>query len=345
MTDATPSSVVLITGASGFVGYHIARVLNARGYKLRALLRPPFDRPAVQRLIALGIEPVYGDLLQPDSYQSALKGARYVFHTGGIHRIWTPNPQLTLDTNITASRQLFIAARESGVEQFIFTSSIKSLGITRDGCLITEDTPYELEEVDGTYGLSKRFAEQELLALDSGSMQLKLLNPSAICGPGDLGDTPTIDLIRRFLNGRIKAALDTRMGLVDVRDVALAHAQALDHAQPRRQHLLCAENFTLDELFDLLNVLAGTHYRTWKIPYPLAHAIAWAGEGLSRLTGKAPPVSASSVRIAQLRPGYDGSRAAQTLGLSYLPIRQSLADTLTWLRNPADSLKGDGLNS
>ncbi len=327
------SRKVFITGATGFVGFHVASKLAESGFKVTALVRDSSTEAAVFRLKAEGIETVVGDLLNPLSYRDAIKGASFVFHCAAVHKLWSKNPAEFYQINVEGTKVLLHETVQSGAEQFVYTSSIKTVGLVPGG-ISDEQTEYNLWDLDGHYGRSKYLAERWLL--NSGEkIPIKILNPAAVIGPGDLSMTPTMKLISCFMRGRIGFSFETSVGLVDVRDVAKCHVLALDKAKHKEKYILCSTNVTYQQLFAHLSQLTGVPLPHWKMPYSLAFFLAYADSAVSKLLAKPPLVSPSGLRIARLMPRYCGKKAEQELGVRYTPFEETLGSIVHWLReNP-----------
>jgi dihydroflavonol-4-reductase len=326
------SKKAFITGGTGFVGFFVAKSLIENGLNVIALIRKSSSESSVHRLKAIGAEVITGNILEPETYCGVLGTVRYVFHCAAIHKIWTDKPKQLYRANVDATKLLLDAAIEQGVEQFIYTSSIKTIGLVPGGGVSNEATAYNLWDVDGDYGKSKYLAEKILLECKE-KISIKILNPAAAIGPGDYTLTPTMELINSFRLGKTKVSFDTCMGLIDVRDVGFAHYLAINKARPKQRYILCAKNVSLDELFSHLSKLTDIHAPDIKIPYWLAYPIACLGLSISRVTKTAPLIHPKSLKIARLNPRYDGRKAQEELGLNYRGIEDTLKDTVEWLRN------------
>ena len=328
-----------LTGGTGFVGHGIARALVEAGFEVRALVRRSAAEPDLDRLARLGVERVTGDLLDPGSYQAALAGTEAVFHAAAIHATWVKDPDAIYQVNVEGTRRLHGAAIRAGCTHFVHTSSIKTMGITPGG-LSDEATPYQLWALDGHYGRSKKMAEDYLIQAPP-EISVKILNPCAVIGTGDGHGTPTMAILRKAMASRMFVGVDTSMGLVDVEDVGRAQVLALDRAPDKARHLLCAGNMTLGDLVRAAARIAGR--RTWFLPLPftLAMAVAGSSEFTARILPLPPLVTRSSLRIARMKPAFDGSRAAAALGFAYLALPTTLQRTVQWLlENPVRTRPG-----
>ncbi len=320
-----------VTGGTGFVGFWVVKALVARGLQVRALIRPSSSPSSVQRLKSLGVELAIGDLLEPDSYVPALDGISYVFHCAGLHKIGIRDTKLLYRTNVEATRELLEASSRRGVEQFVYTSSIKTIGLSSSGELSDEGMAYNMWDRDTEYGKTKYLAEKALLETDV-KLPIKILNPSTVIGPGDESLTPMMRIISDFLQRKIRVSINTSTGFVDAGDVGLAHFLALEKAKPKQRYILNAVNWTMDELFALLSQCTHIPAPRFKVPYCLAYPVACVSLAMSAVTRKPPAVIPRSLHIARKMPSYNGKKAAQEFGISYRDVRLSLKETVEWLQ-------------
>src|SRR5215470_17305100 len=209
----------LVTGGTGFVGANVVRELLRGGATVRVLARREADRRA---LAGLRVEFADGDLRDPTSLRHAAAGVSTVFHIAADYRLWAPDPQALFKTNVEGTRAMLEASIEANVNRVVYTSTVGTLGIPKNG-LGTEDTPVALADMVGAYKASKFVAEQVALEFARGGLDLVVVNPSAPVGPWDVKPTPTGQMIVDFMHGKMVASLDTGLNLVHVRDVARGH--------------------------------------------------------------------------------------------------------------------------
>ena len=210
-------SAALVTGGTGFVGANLVRELLRDGRDVRVLARPGGDRRA---LAGLDVEIVDGDLLQPPSLRSALRGVSTLFHVAADYRLWAADPSALFRANVDGTRSLLQASADAGVSRVVYTSTVGALGIPKDGTLGTEESPVTVHDMVGPYKRSKFMAEQVALEFARGGLPVVIVNPSAPVGPWDVKPTPTGQMIVDALHGRLFATVDTGLNLVHVRDVA-----------------------------------------------------------------------------------------------------------------------------
>src|SRR5713226_8992543 len=232
----------LVTGSTGFVGAAVTRCLLERGVDVRVLVRGDSD---LRNLEGLKVEQAYGDLRDVASLRQALAGCRHLYHVAAHYALWAPDPQIFYDINVTGTRNLMEAARDTGVERIVYTSTIGAIGLPAGGGPGTEETPISLSQMAGDYKRSKYLAEQEVLKLARAGLPVVIVNPSAPVGERDIKPTPTGQMIVDFLNRRMPAYVDTGLNLVDVRDVAQGHLLAAQHGKIGERYILGCRNMTL----------------------------------------------------------------------------------------------------
>src|ERR1035437_3149159 len=215
---------VLVTGASGFLGWHVARVLLERGYSVRALVR------AGSRVEELDVERVTGDLRDALSLERAAAGCGLVFHVAADYRLWAKHPGELYRSNVDGTRNLLQAAKSAGVERVVYTSTVGCIGIPHGG-MGNEDSAVRLEDMVGDYKSSKYLAEQTAVAFAPGGLPVVIVNPTAPIGDHDVKPTPTGQIVADFLRGGMPAFIDTGLNVVDVRDVAAGHLLACERGR------------------------------------------------------------------------------------------------------------------
>ena len=276
--------IVFLTGATGFVGGHVARELASRGAALRLLTRRTSN---LANLEGLAAETVIGDLLQPDSLRNAIRGCDAVLHVAADYRLWVRDPDTMYRANVEGTRALLRIAREENVPRFVYTSSVATMGFQTDGTIVDESTPVSLDDMVGPYKRSKFLAEQVALSAARAGQSVLILNPTTPIGPADLKPTPTGRIIVDFLNSKFPAYMDTGLNLVDVREVARTHADALNPAlgRPGERYILGGENLTLKQILDKMSAITGLPSPTMKVPHAVAMVFAFFDENI---TGKTP---------------------------------------------------------
>ena len=326
MSDTRPT---LVTGASGFVGSAVARVLLARGHKMRVMVRPTSDR---RNLAGLELEIVTGDLTDPASLARAVAGCRYLAHVAADYRIWVPDPDAMLRANVDGSVAMLRAAAAAGVERSVYCSSVAALGLHADGTPADETTPVAEDSLVGIYKRSKYRAEQAVLGLARDGMDVVIVNPAAPVGPRDIRPTPTGRMILDAAAGRVPAYVDTGLNVVHVDDVAEGHALALERGRAGEKYILGGENLQLRDLLALVCTVAGKSPPRIRLPIGAVWPVAWAMEGIARLTGAEPLVTRDHLKMARKKMFYSSAKAIRELGYAPRPARLAVEDAVAWFR-------------
>lgn len=318
---------VLVTGGTGFVGANLVRELLADRHAVRVLARQGSDRRALE---GCRVEFVEGDLLDASSIRAAVAGARRVYHVAADYRLWTPDPAVLYRTNVDGTRAVLAAAAEAGAERIIYTSTVGAIGIPKDGTPGDERTPVSLADMVGAYKASKFLAERVADELAACGAPVVTVNPSAPVGPWDIKPTPTGQMIVDFLKGKMVASLDTGLNVVHVRDVARGHILAAERGRVGERYILGNRNLSLIEIFRMLAELTGIRAPRFRVPYAVAWLAAAGMEGVARITGRAPQVPLTAVRMARKRMYFSAARAVAELGLPQTPVEQALKDAVDW---------------
>ncbi len=323
------SRTALVTGATGFVGGHVAAALLAGGWEVRALVRPDSPRAA---LVPDGCEPRPGDMTDAAAVADATTGADAVFHVAARYSLSRAKGPAVETENLAGTRVMLGAAADADVP-LVHTSSVSTIGLPADGSPGDEDTPLDPAQVIGAYKRSKVASERLALDAAAAGQPVFVVNPTAPVGPGDHVPTPTGRIITDFLAGRIPAYVDTGLNVVDVRDVAAGHLLALERGEPGRRYILGNENMTLRDILRVLAGLSGRRAPRVRIPHAVAIAVAAVDETVEgRMLGREPVAPLDGALMARKRMFADGSRAVRELGMPQSPVRLALADAVDWFR-------------
>ncbi len=321
---------VFLTGATGFVGSHVARELAGRGADLRVLVR---KTSRLDNLSGLKADTVIGDLQVPESLRAGISGCDAVMHVAADYRLWVRDPEAMYAANVIGTRELLRIAREEGVPRVVYTSSVATMGFKQDGTIVNEDTPVSLADMIGHYKRSKFLAEQEAIAAARAGQQVIVLNPTTPVGPNDLKPTPTGRVIVDFLNRKFPAYVDTGLNLVDVHEVARAHAEALHLGRPGERYILGGENLTLKQILDKMSAITGLPSPSRKVPHSVAMVFALFDETLTgKLRGKEPRATVEAVRMGKKKMFASSAKAVQELGFRQVPVYQALRAAIEWFR-------------
>ncbi len=315
----------LVTGASGFIGWHVARVLLERGHRVRALVR------VASRVAELDLERVEGDLRDPASLERAVQGCGLVFHVAADYRLWVRRPQEMYESNVEGTRNLIAAAERAGVERLVYTSTVGCIGVPKNG-VGDESQTASLDEMSGPYKRSKFLAEQVALEAGGEGFPVVIVNPTAPVGDHDAKPTPTGKIIVDFLNGNLPAYIETGLNLVDVRDVAEGHVLACERGRTGRRYILGAENLTLGQILAKLAAITGKPAPTTKLPYAVAYAAGVLTTAWAQVSGKPPLAPLDAVKMARKKMFVSCERARVELGFNPGPVEQALRRAVEWSR-------------
>ncbi|MGA3025145.1 MAG: hopanoid-associated sugar epimerase [Bryobacteraceae bacterium] len=317
---------VLVTGATGFIGWHVARKLVERGHTVRALTRPG------RHVRELPVEAVSGDLRDRPSLDAAAAGCGSVFHIAADYRLWAKNPAELYRSNVEGTRNMLEAARAAGVERFVYTSTVGCVAMPPDRPG-TEEMPVRAEDMTGAYKKSKFAAEQVALEFARTGFPVVIVNPTAPIGDHDVRPTPTGQIIVDFLKGGMPAYVDTGLNLVDVRDAAEGHLLAWERGRPGERYILGCDNLTLSEILGKLEGISGRPAPRWRIPWVVAWAAGVASSGWAEITGKPPRVPLDAVRMAHRKMFVTHDKAARELGFSPVAVDGALERAVKWFRD------------
>ena len=324
------SMKVFLTGATGFVGHHVARALAAEGAELRVLVRKTSN---LANLEGIAGETHVGDLSEPESIRPALAGCDAVVHVAADYRLWIPDPKAMYRANVEGTRELLRMAREARVPRFVYTSSVATMHFRTDGLVINEDTPVSLSDMVGHYKRSKFLAEREAVAAAEDGQQVIILNPTTPIGPNDWKPTPTGRIFVDFLNGRFPAYVDTGLNLVDIAEVARTHVAALTLGQLGHRYILGGENLTLKQILDKMSAITGIPSPTVKIPFAVAATYAFFEEWITgRIRGREPRATLEEVRMGRKKMYASSAHAQQELGFRIVPVYPAMRAAIEWFR-------------
>jgi dihydroflavonol-4-reductase len=315
----------LVTGATGFIGWHVARTLLERGQRIRVLARDP------EKLRELDAEPIQGDLRDPKSLDRAVRDCSVVYHVAADYRLWAKNPAELYESNVEGTRNLLRAARSAGVERVVYTSTVGCIGVPVNG-VGHEDVPVGLHEMTGAYKRSKFLAEQVALQFAREGLPVIVVNPTAPVGDHDFKPTPTGKIVLEFLRRKMPAYVDTGLNLVDVRDTADGHILACEKGVPAERYVLGSENLTLRQIFEKLEIITNLRAPSLRLPYAVAYAAGVVSTGWARVTGVEPRVPLDGVRMARKKMWVTQEKAARDLGFCPGPADSALRRAVEWFR-------------
>jgi dihydroflavonol-4-reductase len=319
---------IFITGATGFVGGHVARRYAAEGAGLRLLTR---QTSRLDSLSGIDAEMVTGDLREPEKLRSAITGCDALVHVAADYRLWVRDPEQMYAANVGGTRELLKLAREVGVPRVVYTSSVATMGFKADGTIVSEETPVALADMIGHYKRSKFLGEQEAIQAAKAGQHVMILNPTTPIGPGDAKPTPTGRIIVDFLNKQFPAYVDTGLNLVDVDEVARMHVAALNRGTSGERYILGGENLTLKQILDRMSAITGLPSPTMKVPHAVAMAFAFFDENITgKLRGKEPRATVEAVRMGKKMMFASSAKAERELGFQILPVYNAMRSAIEW---------------
>ena len=319
-----------ITGATGFLGSHVARVLAGQGADLRLLVRPTSN---LKNLEGLKAETATGDLRNPASLEKAMSGCEVVFHVAADYRLWVQDPAEMYRSNVEGTRAILDAARKNGVGCVVYTSSVATVGFTGNGSPANEDSPVSLADMIGHYKRSKFMAEQLAVEAGRSGMRVVTVNPTTPVGEQDIKPTPTGRIVVDFLKEKFPAYVDTGLNLVDVHECARGHVSALEKGKSGERYILGGENLTLKQILDKLGVISGLPSPKVKLPYFFAFAAGLVDETVSgRLLGREPRATVEAVRMGKKKMWASSDKAVRELGWRIAPVQDALRRAVEWFR-------------
>src|SRR5271167_3746972 len=319
-----------VTGATGFLGSHVARVLADQGADLRLLVRSTSN---LRNLEGLNAETATGDLRDPGSLETAMAGCEVVFHVAADYRLWVRDPAEMYRSNVEGTQAILDAARKNAVRCVVYTSSVATMGFTGNGRPADEDSPVSLADMIGHYKRSKFMAEQVAMEAGRGAMRVITVNPTTPVGEQDVKPTPTGRIVVDFLKGKFPVYVETGLNLVDVTECARGHVAALEKGKSGERYILGGENLTLKQILDKLGAIAGLPSPKVKLPYFVAYAAGAVDEMVSgRLLGHEPRATVDTVRMGKKKMWASSAKAERELGWKTMPADGALRRAVEWFR-------------
>jgi len=324
---------VFVTGATGFVGSHVASALATGGADLRLLLRAS---SSTSNLEGLAGERVVGDLMDPESFRKAVVGCDFVFHVAADYRLWTREPEQMYRANVEGTRSIIRAAQDARVKRVIYTSSVATMGFSGNGQPANEDSPVSLADMIGHYKRSKYQAEQVALEAARKGANIVVVNPTTPVGERDIKPTPTGRIIVDFLKRKFPAYVDTGLNLVDVKEVAQGHLAAMEKGRSGERYILWGENLTLKQILDNLARITGLPSPKVKLPYIFALATGVVDTAVTGLLlGREPRATIDAVRMGRKKMFVRSAKAERELGWRIVPVDNALRRAVGWFQEHA----------
>ena len=320
---------VLVTGATGFIGGNLVRALQARGYEVKALVRPG---SSTLTLDDRGIEEVQGDVRDQESVARAMEGCRAVFHCAALYTFWHRDPQEVYRVNVEGTKTVLKEACRAELDRAVYTSTVSTIGLPKKG-LGTEEMEPSQRDLIGHYKRSKYLAEKEALHLATKGFPVVVVNPTAPVGPWDVKPTPTGAIIRDFLLGRLPAYINTGMNFVDVEDVAVGHILALEKGKSGQRYILGNRNLTLKEALRILEGITGKRAPRFRVPIRPVIALGVLDQFIEgKILRRRPLIPLEGLRVARKPMYVNCNKAIRELGLPQSPVEEALEKAVRWFR-------------
>ncbi len=318
----------LVTGASGFVGYSVAKTLLDAGFSVKAIVRSPSNY-----LSQLPVEICFGDLLDRDSLKKALEGCDYLFHVAAHYSLWERDPQILYKVNVEGTRSLFEVASEMSIKKIVYTSSVATIKLSSDGSPVDETSIGSLENMVGHYKRSKFQAEEVAQKMASEGVPITIVNPSAPVGPFDVKPTPTGKITLDFLKRKMPAYVDTGLNIAPVEDVAKGHLLALEKGKIGERYILGGKNLRLIEILQILESITKLPAPKICMPYWVAYSAGVASEMMARVFHTPPAVPLEGVRMSKKYMFFESEKAMKDLGYKKTSVEDALSRAVDWFRN------------
>jgi dihydroflavonol-4-reductase len=322
--------LAFVTGATGFVGSHVARALAAQGADLRLLIRSSSDLRNIQELQA---EQVVGDLRDPASLKKAVAGCDVIFHVAADYRLWVRDPDEMYRSNVEGTKAILEAARENKVRRVVYTSSVATMGFQTNGHLANEDSPVSLVNMIGPYKRSKFMAEELAIQAGRSGMDVVVVNPTTPVGERDIKPTPTGRIVVDFLKKKFPAYVDTGLNLVDVAECAQGHLSALEKGKSGERYILGGENLTLKQILDRLSAITGLPSPRIRVPYAVALATGVVDQVVTGyIRRREPRATIDAVRMGRKKMFVSSGKAECDLGWKIIPVDGALRRAVAWFQ-------------
>jgi dihydroflavonol-4-reductase len=319
---------VLVTGASGFVGSALVAALLERGKSVRAFVRASANRANLPP----GVEIAEGDMRDAAAMAAAMRDVRYLFHVAADYRLWARDPGEIIAANVEGTRNAMQAAAGAGVERVVYTSSVATLALRKDGRPADESVGLTEGQAIGAYKRSKVAAERLVETKAAQGLPAIIVNPSTPIGPRDVRPTPTGRILLEAARGRMPAYVDTGLNLVHVDDVASGHLAALERGRIGERYILGGDDVELGEMLTEIAALTGGRPPFARLPRAPLFPLALAAEAIARFTGREPFLTLDGLRMAKHHMFFSSAKAERELAYRHRPYREGLRDALAWFR-------------
>ena len=322
--------LAFVTGATGFLGSHVARALRDQGADLRLLARASSNPANIQDLNA---DVVTGDLRDPENLEKLIAGCNAVFHVAADYRLWVRDPEEMYRANVEGTRAILQAAGKNNVRRVVYTSSVATMGFTSNGTLADENSPVSLDNMIGPYKRSKFMAEQVAIQAAGTGQDVVIVNPTTPVGERDIKPTPTGRIVVDFLKKKFPAYVDTGLNLMDATECARGHIAAFERGKSGERYILGGENLTLKQILDKLAAITGLPSPKVRVPYFMALATGIVDEIVTgRIRGREPRATIDAVRMGRKKMFVTSAKAERELGWRTVAVDDALKRAVEWFR-------------
>jgi dihydroflavonol-4-reductase len=320
--------MILVTGATGHIGNVLVRKLVEKGEKVRALVWRGEDTTPIR---GLDVEPVEGDVLDPESLKVAFKGVDKVFHLAGIISIMPGQNSLVQRVNVEGTRNILVAALRAGVERLVYTSSIHAIRRVPHGTIIDETLPFDPDNPYGAYDRSKAEASLEVQKAAAEGLDAVIVCPTGVIGPYDFRKSEMGEVIRGAAEAKPMFYIEGAYDFVDVRDVVDGMILAEAKGRSGESYLLSGQKVTVRDLIEMVRGVTGKAFASIKIPLNLAEFASKITPTYYRLTKAKPRLTPYSLEVLQSNSNISHAKATRELGFHPRPLAETIADTVRWL--------------
>ncbi|MBN2002417.1 MAG: SDR family oxidoreductase [Anaerolineae bacterium] len=324
--------MILVTGATGHVGNVLIRELLAAGERVRALVLPN-DR--CRSLEGLDLERVEGNVLDPASLERAMSGVDVVYHLAGIISILPGAEPLMRRVNVDGARNTALAALRTGVRRMVHVSSIHALERLPHGLVVDERTPFIVDNLNDIYDQTKAEGARVVLDVAAQGLDAMVVCPTGIIGPHDYLDSEMGNLILNFARKKLHFLVKGAYDFVDVRDVARGLTLAAEKGRRGEVYILSGSRVEILQIKQIVQEVVGIRTPQIVMPMWLARAATAFAESFYRLTRSIPKFTRYSLQVVQENCNFSHAKAQQELGYVPRPLRETIADILTWRKGLA----------
>ena len=342
---------ILVTGGCGFLGSAIVKALVDDGCENIRVLALPGE--TTRNIDGLQVEVVRGNVLEQDACIAAVKDITTVFHTAAIYKSFMPDPTAMYEVNNRGTFNMMEASRREGVKTVVYTASIVALGRPPEGELGDEDTKYDAWDLKFAYSRAKYHSRKIAEDFGNWGMDVRVVCPGMVFGPGDIGPTPSGKLIvdvlkmktwaqtpkailQNLRNGEADALPPTYVeggaSFVDVRDAARVHVLAVKKGRPNRRYLATAHNLSQADFLQAVNRALSIDRRYLKLPTPIARKMIDVFETQAIKTNTEPPMARSFFEYALKPSFFSNQRSIEELGATYRPIEETIQDAVGYFK-------------